>query len=1064
MGKGTLTIYNASAGSGKTFTLAAIYLNHLFKSRYNYRHILAVTFTNKATAEMKSRILENLHRLGSGADSEYLEGLLKTTGKNEAWIRSEAAAIMNCILHDYSRFSVTTIDSFFQKLLRAFTREAGLNSGFSIEMDNTAILSESVDEVLRSASDDYQLRDWLREFAVSNIEEEKSWNLKENVLSLAREIFRENFKVLSDEERRTIEDKDFLLSYIRELRSIIFSFEARLRKYGSEARAIYSEYGLEDSMFYQKGRGIPAYIASISAGIVKEPNSYVLEITKDPPKWTSGKPDPALQNAIDAGLGRVLIESLELYSRELVYYRTAQAILANIYSLGILSDILKNVRQISTSENTFLLSEAGDFLKKITGGDQTSFIYEKAGNRYDNFMIDEFQDTSELQWLNFKPLIENSMSQGNDNLVVGDVKQSIYRWRNSDWKILGSVLKDQVDNERFFSEQLVTNWRSYSNIIRFNNTLFSIIPGLTDNQVSAGNEKEAIAGLYSEAVQKDAGRRTGGYVRIEFVKDTEDSGWRETVLARMPELINNLRNKGHRLSDIGIIVRDSRDGASVLKKILDYNNLPAEERPGAEINIVSNDSLVLAGSHVINFIVSVLSVADNPADTVSRALMLRLFLLSAGHSGPETACISVAGISTEEQKYYPAAHEEMLRSLGSCTLFEASERIIMFFGLGSSESNIPYLNSFQDLVLSFQLSHGSRIPDFLEWWENSGKNKSVVLPDNQDAVRILTIHKSKGLEFNTVILPFISWGLDHLPSKPPVLWVKPAIAPFNKTGIVPVKYGKYLEKTFFVKDYLDEKFSSHIDNINLLYVAFTRAKEALFGFSSENPGGDDNVAAVLKKAFTSDITDEVSDCIKLSDSFDSSNCIYELGNIVQKTAPIPETREGIKPAYPVSENIDSLRLRLHGKYYFHTGDSSFQDKINYGILMHEIFESIDTVADVKPALLQMAAEGKIGECEFDILENKINNLLSQPPVSDWFTDGVAIMREAGILLPSGTTKRPDRIVLSEGKTVIIDFKFGEKNSGYSRQLKNYRELLAEMGYGNIEGYIWYVDNNVIDRV
>ncbi len=1061
MGKGTLTIYNASAGSGKTYTLAAVYLDHIFKSRYNYRRILAVTFTNKATAEMKSRILENLYKLGSGQKSDYLEGLVRSTGKSEEWIRLEASEIMNSILHDYSRFSVSTIDSFFQKILRAFAREAGLHSGFNIEMDHTMILSAAVDEMIRSAGSDKQLKDWLTTYAMSNIEEERSWNLKEGIISLSEELFREKFKVLSPEEREMLGNKDFLSDYIKQLKSVLAEFEDALRQFGARADAVFSEYQLEDSMFYQKGKGVPGFIRSLLSGTVKEPNTYVLEITKDNPKWSTGKPDPALQSAIDAGLGAILTDAINYYNEHLTDYRTSVAILSNIYSLGILSDVLKNVHDITTSENSFLLSDAGEVLNLITAGDQTSFIYEKAGNRYDNYMIDEFQDTSVIQWNNFRPLIENSMAEGNDNLVVGDVKQSIYRWRNSDWRILGSVLGSMVDNDRIIAKPLTTNWRSCSEIIRFNNTLFSIIPEQIDSMLSGESLPVSFKKLYSEAVQKDTGNKTGGYVRIEFVENSREVPWQETVVQKLPLVIGDLLNKGYKPSDIGIIVRDGREGSMVLKTLINYNNLPADERQSPEFRVVSSDSLLLGNAPVLNFLIAVLSVVNDPSDMISRAMMLRFFLLSSGDERADNVSLVSSDLIEGSAAYFPDGYKEFLESLGHLPLFEATENIIRFFHLGSITPNVPYLSTFQDYVLNYSGTRTNDIASFLEWWENTGCKKSVVLPDNQDAVRILTIHKSKGLEFRIVILPFISWNLDHLPAKPPILWVKPSTEPFNRIGIVPVKYNKDLLNTIFADDYTDERYSVFIDNINLLYVAFTRAKEALFGFSVDNPRNENTVATVLRNALTKRSSDGIETENELARYYNSSTRIFEKGELSESLREKVQEKEIASSGYHVSNETESVRLRLHGEYYFPLEDGGFREKINYGKLMHEVFEGINTPDDVKSSVRKLVLDGKIPDYEANDIEMRIRSLISSPQVSEWFSHENLVMREAGILLPSGAQRRPDRVIFRNGRTIIVDFKFGAQNPHYIRQINNYRNLLSEMGFENIEAFIWYVDINLV---
>ncbi|MCU0363633.1 MAG: UvrD-helicase domain-containing protein, partial [Bacteroidales bacterium] len=320
MGQGTLTIYGASAGSGKTYTLTEIFLKSLFMSRNNYRRILAVTFTHKATAEMKTRILDSLSGLAEGGESKYLDKLIKSTGKNEEWLRKEARAILGSILHDYSRFSVSTIDSFFQKILRAFTREAGLNSGFSIELDNELILSQAIDEMIGKSHKDPLLREWLRSYVLSNISADKTWNLKNEISSLSRELFRENFRILSADQQDLLSDKQFLAAYIAKLRNLASGFESELRKLALKASDLISGYGLSDEMFYQKGRGVGAFVRSIASGIVKEPNQYVRAALGSDPRWFSAKSDPRLEQALSAGFGTAVSDLVEFYDRGIIHY------------------------------------------------------------------------------------------------------------------------------------------------------------------------------------------------------------------------------------------------------------------------------------------------------------------------------------------------------------------------------------------------------------------------------------------------------------------------------------------------------------------------------------------------------------------------------------------------------------------------------------------------------------------------------------------------------------------------------------------------------------------------
>lgn len=1078
MGKGTLTIYSASAGSGKTFRLAGIYLSHLFRSRNNYRRILAVTFTNKATAEMKSRILDQLHALASGEGSEYLPELIRETGKNEDLIRKEAGEILFNILHDFSRFSVCTIDAFFQKVLRSFTREAGLYSGFNIALDHTMILSSAVDNMIASSADDPELQNWLKDYVIENLEQERSWNLKNGIIRLSDELFREKFKILSKDEIDKLRDKQFLLSYIRNLSSLMTNFEQSLIDFGRKCDRIFLEHGLTDEMFFQKGKGIPAYIRNLVAGSAGPPGSAVLEIFKDPPRWSTGASAPQLLTAIGNGLEDTLKAAIVFDKRNRTNYLTAKSIKSNIYTLGILSDVLNEVRLTASSENSFILSDAGEVLSLITKEDQAPFIYEKIGNRYENYMIDEFQDTSILQWKNFAPLIENSMGEGNDNLVVGDIKQSIYRWRNSDWQILGRMKEEKVDQKRIISKPLTTNWRSRSEIIRFNNSLFSLIPAQIQKSFPADQLKFSFTDLYAEAVQEDPGKGSGGYVKLEFIDDenytdcnSEKDGnkklrFKEIVLGKLPGVLEKFQQNGYSASDIGILVRERKEGEAVVRRMVEYaGNASPENKIRFNYNVVSNDSLTLSNSHVINFIIAVIKVLSEPDDIIAKAEMLRFFMLSKGEKNADSIPLYKENLTEEQSAYYPEGTAEFLDKTRYVTLFEAVESIIQHFDLGESTSNVAYLNTFQDQVINFPGSRTTDFDTFLEWWEVTGSSKSVSLPDDQNAASVFTIHKSKGLEFKIVILPFLSWDLDHSSFKQPVLWLRPCIQPFNDLGLVPVRYSGSLTDTYFAEDYYREKSSSYLDNLNLLYVAMTRATDAIYGFlPGKQQRSHITIADIVRNAISSDENPAGEKGIVLRDLYDDKKLVFELGKIPLADRKAEVKNEIILNNYRVSRKPDSLKLKLHGENYFLFIKEDIKQRINYGKLMHEIFEGIDSKEDISLVIRHMVLEGKISASESAMLEKKILLLISSPDVSDWFEPGTQVMREAEILMPSGRSRRPDRIILKSGRTILIDFKFGEENAHYSAQLREYRDLLIKMGYKNIESFIWYADQNKIITV
>ena len=1060
MGAGTLTIFSASAGSGKTYNLTRVYLEMLFSSRFSYRRILAVTFTHKATSEMKGRILDELSNLAYGNESRYLEGLIKSTGKSEMELRKESAEILLLILHDYSRFSISTIDSFFQKILRAFARDIGLHYGFDVEIDHTAIMTAAVDKMISSAGREPALRRWLSDYARSNIRDDKSWNIRRNILDLSNELFKEKLRLVSPEEKIRLRDKSFLGEYIKEIRDIAHGFESAMTAAGKEGLDIIRKFGLPDEIFYYKSKGVPGFLKSLAEGIIRTPNQYVRAAVEDTPqKWATGRAPDSLDQAVKAGLEVTVKKVLNYYDSNIAMYNTSKSILSNIYTLGILSDVLGQVRLITNDENIFLLSDTGEMIYRITEKDQAPFIYEKVGNFFENFMIDEFQDTSVIQWNNLKMLINNSMSQGFDNLVVGDIKQSIYRWRNSNWQTLHD-LKKAVDYQRIISEPLETNWRSCRNIIEFNNALFSVVPAILDKEFAENEIKSGFTRLYSEVDQKDPGNKDDGFIRIEFVGDNEEKGWKEQVLEKLPGIIRSVLNKGYKSSDIGILVRDNSEGAAVMKKIISFSSmLPDEEKPG--FNIVSNDSLLLINSPVINFLISLLLVLDNQENVVARAAMLRFYLLTTCHRDAETVPLETENLTTISEEYLPEGVEIFLSNVKYLTLWDITEKSIRFFSLGKYSYNVAYLESFQDLILRFSAGKNPGISAFLDWWDTEGYKKSISLPEHQDSIKVLTIHKSKGLEFDVVIIPFISWNLDHMAFQSNILWARPGVPPFNKLGIVPVRYKKELSETFFAGDYYSERYSAYIDNVNLLYVAFTRARNGLFGFAPVTIPSSNIIARVLRNAIADDVDSRDPKKSLLVKYYDNFTGIFEFGTLPMKkhitdSEPYMDISE-----YPVSADVESLKIKLNWENYLDPDPAGVRFKINYGKLMHEIFEEIVTLKDIRPAVKRKVIEGKIPASEEQGMIEKISLKAGMPGISTWFEEGNEILTEASILIPHSGIRRPDRIIMRNEKTTIIDFKFGEENNHYLTQIRQYKSLLSEMGYTNIEAFLWYVDSDKI---
>jgi len=481
----SLEIYKASAGSGKTFRIVREYLRMVFQRPGAYKNILAVTFTNKATAEMKDRILKDLSLLSSDKPSAHLEYLKAEFHKNEAEIRATAASILKLILHDYSRFSVSTIDSFFQRVIRAFSREMRLNASYRTELDAQMVLEEAVDRLFLEIDNNPGLKKWMLEYAEENLREGRNWNFREDLTRRGAELFKEEFKLFSEPLLQKLADKNYLTNYNKRLRVVLDNYENKLKDIGKKGLVLISAQGLTVEHFKYGKSSFANHFNKLAAGDFKLPGSRVLDACDNPEAWAKATDKPDLKSRIDAvynnGLNSLLVQSIEVMKTEGVDANTAKAILANLFSFGLLTDIALKVQEISKEKNLVLLNDSTQLLRKVIAGSDSPFVYEKMGSVYRNFMLDEFQDTSRLQWFNFKPLIENSLGEGNRNIIVGDVKQSIYRWRNGDWNLLATKVEEDLSHFGTTVVSLDTNWRSAKKVIDFNNILFRESARLLNN-------------------------------------------------------------------------------------------------------------------------------------------------------------------------------------------------------------------------------------------------------------------------------------------------------------------------------------------------------------------------------------------------------------------------------------------------------------------------------------------------------------------------------------------------------------------------------------------------------
>lgn len=1071
-----LTVYRASAGAGKTHKLTGEYLTLLFSSPGAFRRILAVTFTNKATDEMKSRIVDELYNLASARKSDYVELLASVYSLTEEQVRKQAGKILIDILHDYSAFNISTIDRFFQQTMRAFTREIGLQGGYGIEMDQELVLTTAIDNLLSDLEkpESKELLGWLLRFAEDKIENGGEWSLRRDIMSLSREVFKESYKAFSEEVGKDIADKDALDAYKNDLFAIIRSVETNARELGERALAVLTKYALKTTDFKGGSRSPMTIFEKLAQGEMKEPTATFIGVADNLDACFTKTTPVGLRQiiscAFDDGLNDCIKGVISLFEN-LTFYNTAREIVRYYYTLGILTDISRQIAAYREEKNVMLIADTTELLNKVIGGSDAPFIYEKTGTQVDHYMIDEFQDTSGMQWNNFRPLIEESLAHDRSNLIVGDVKQSIYRFRNSDWKLLDQQVQVDFSSEMVREETLKDNWRSCRNIVVFNNALFTTVPGVLQSlynetlSASSLTEKQQEAYLtkimaaYNKSYQHvpEPFLKKSGHVKIEFLSGDADKDWKAESLERLPGVLEQLQDNGYELKDIAILVRTNQEGADVADTLLTYK----EAHPSEQYNydIISDEALFVSGSTAVRFMVSLLRYLKNPDDQTNRQIALYSYLVLTGSFGTDL-------------RDFPPGMQVALQALSRQSLYEITEGLFRLFASDFPVNEQVFVQAFLDMVSEYAQKESADLSRFLKWWDETGYRKTIATPDAQNAIRILTVHKSKGLGFKVVLIPFGDWEIDHKPSKPVILWCHPEEKPFNRLHLVPVRYGTGLGNTIFAEDYFRERLHAFIDNLNTLYVAFTRSKEELIVFAPRpkklsETGEVERIVTIADalwaglNIFVAD-TREGEKLIPLLDSFDKSEGVFELGSWWHPAAKKEENEvEEIAMARLSSISPDDrLQLRLHGKGFFFDNEQR-----KHGALMHEVLSRIRTPKDIPFAVETYRLAGVINKEEALSLTSRLEELLSAPSVAPWYDGSCRVLNEVDILFGKGLSRRPDRVMIADGRVVVVDYKFGEHpDKRYHSQVRNYLKLIREMGYEKVEGYLWYVELNKIEAV
>jgi ATP-dependent helicase/nuclease subunit A len=1038
-----LTIYKSSAGSGKTYTLAKEYLRMALLEPQYYRHILAVTFTNRAAEEMKERVLDFL--IAISQNKHELVGVLASEmNVPEGEIVRRAQATLSDLLHHYGYFSIMTIDTFFHRVIRAFSREIGLQGNFGIELDTKKVAALLADAVYTGAEENAQLRQWLLDFSMEQLMDAKSYDLKNEVTELAEQLFSEQFKLIA----RSLMLGDDQKENIRALRKVLserkYAFENFLKGIGKEFFEVLRKNGLEGADLKGASRSTVAnfFRKLENCNYDTLVNKTIEKAVDDSTEWGTKSSDKyaLIISLAESHFMPLAKKAIDYYTQNLTAYNTAIIVLKNLYTLGLMTDLAQRLAEYKTEEEIIMISDLPDFLNQIIDDSGSPFIYEKVGSRYKHYLIDEFQDTSRLQWRNFKPLLEESMANGHSNILVGDAKQSIYAWRGGDPTLLMRDVEREIAGPDIQANTI--NWRSAKNVVEFNNELFTKLPDMLCelmDEVLGDEEKSLMRAAYVETAQKVAPKHAAseGLVHVEFLEKQENETWSETALQRTVQLIEDLLTAGHQLNDIAMLVRTNSEATELVNYVLDY-----KRTNDTSIEVISAEGMLLSNSMVVQVLISAYRHLVVPQDKAALANLVYSYQRYHGkpfekHSDFQK--LTEAGLPEQFVK-----HKEHLLHL---PILELTEVLVRTFDLTKVKSEFAYLQAFQDAVLDYSKNRRSDIRLFLEWWEEVEGKRSVQLTGTLDAVEIITLHKSKGLEFPIVIVPFCNFQLN---SRDHHSWYSADIGePYSTVPYLPVDYSKTLNESLFKEQYRKELVKWHLESLNMLYVTFTRAENGLFAFcepsgSTSNPYS--NVSNLLAHYFNT----------HPMEGWDANSRIFKKGKLPVKHRESKDQLVSLAE-FPTHKWSTKLTIRKTGKAYY---DDEAQKQRNEGILLHQILSEIKHWNQTTDVLDRYEKRMEITAEDRKNYEKIISALWENAQVKPWFEDGYEIKTEVVVLPEDGETKRMDRVLLKGTEAIVIDFKSGAPKPDDSNQLQEYVALLGRMGY-EAKGYLLYLKSGEV---
>lgn len=1033
-----LVLYKASAGSGKTYTLAKEYLKIVLLNPMDYSKILAVTFTRKATAEMKSRIIEYLTLLEK--KDKKLDGLRtvviaeikeeKNVDIAQQFDKNVSKALQ-LILHDYSNFNISTIDSFFQGIIRSFAKELDLPIGMEVELDTEKVIGVAVQNTLKDYKQDKdEFSKWLEEYLFDLLEEDKSWKIEQNIAKLASQILGEEYQlmVMNNDQNFDIQTYKKALS---ELKQIIVRYKRKLESSTKEVEQKIARDHLDLSLYFQGNRSVQSFINKTSA-YAPEANSYLLKMLDDGELYSKTKIKDEvvirqLEHAWNSYLKPYVQDVLEWKEEHYTKYVSAELVLKNIYSLALLAYINSKLKEYKSEQNLMLISDTNHIISLIAQHEEVPFIFEKSANFLKYILIDEFQDTSSLQWNGMLPLLLEILQNVNGLvLIVGDPKQSIYRWRGGKMELIVNGIAPDLsyhwDGRK--DVPLVENYRSAPEIVRFNNAFFSNVRN------SIPLENPLFQQVLEDVVQSEKKAELKGFVQCKWLDQKSAAEGEDIHLNEVLNIIESL-NGTKRYGDIAVLTRSNTDGFTVAN-FLQQNKIP----------VVSAESLLLHHQLSVKLLVAAMEYIARPMEDFYAVKLNYLFACFTGTEHAEQYLTRHASSSYYFEERIPFLQRMNAQKLSAVSVLELVFSLMKELGLDTQTDS--YLWRFQDIVLQHSRQQASSLVDFLEYWEEHRHKLSILPPDGIDAVQIYTIHKSKGLQFPVVILPYADWSMK--PKSASSIWVKSNEPPFDELRAFPVEMNKKMESSLFAPFYKREVEATYMDNINLLYVACTRPEEQLYILSDlQREKQSDELPASVGKLLKNILSGLTLD----NGTYKDDEFIYGERST---TSTSSGTQKGIKVIAPGSIHNFKTNLPLSRS----EGHNEAQVK---GTMLHTILSKVhrpdqwhkavvSTVLNQKEVAIYSAAAKKV----IDFFEEQ-----------KWYDASWQHLSEQSVWFKQNEL-RPDKILLKEDQCIIIDYKTGAKEKKHTAQVKEYMEAYATILQRPVYGFLLYIDTLELQAV